>query len=157
MSRPSAVEGMTDTTTVKTPDKIVYTARATSTGGRAGHAKSDDGILDIALTAPKEIGGPGTGTNPEQLFAAGYSACFQGALGLVGKAQGVDTKDSLVTAEIGFGPEGESYGITAELKVAIPGVELAKVQELADAAHQVCPYSKATRGNIPVTITAVES
>ncbi len=150
-----AAADMTDS--VKTPEKIVYTARATSVGARSGHTTSDDGILDLTLTAPKETGGPGTGTNPEQLFAAGYSACFQSALGLVAKKQGVDTKDSRVTAEIGFGPEGESFGITAELKVAIPGVDLAKVQELADAAHQVCPYSKATRGNIPVTITAVES
>ena len=142
---------------LKTPDKIVYTARATSTGGRAGHAKSDDGILDLDLTAPKELGGTGTGTNPEQLFAAGYSACFQGALGLVGKKMGLDTTDSLVTAEIGFGPEGESFAITAEIKVFVPGADLAKVQEVADAAHQVCPYSKATRGNVPVTITAVDA
>lgn len=140
-----------------TPEKIVYTARATSIGGRSGRATSDDGIIDVALTAPAELGGPGTGTNPEQLFAAGYSACFQGALLMVSKAKGVDTSDSRVTAEIGFGPEGKSYGITADLKVAVPGVDLATVQELADAAHEVCPYSKATRGNIPVTVTAVEA
>ncbi len=149
---------MTDTaqaTSVNTPEKIVYTARATSTGGRSGHATSEDGVLDLSLTAPKETGGPGTGTNPEQLFAAGYSACFQGALGLVAKRQGVDTKDSIVTAAIGFGPEGESFGITADITVAVPGLDLALVQQLADAAHQVCPYSKATRGNIPVTVTAV--
>jgi Ohr subfamily peroxiredoxin len=142
-------------TRVRTPEKIVYTARATASGGRRGHVKSDDGKLDLDLTAPKETGGPGTGTNPEQLFACGYSACFQGALGLVAKQQDIDTSDSLVTAEVGFGPEGESFGITVEMKVAVPGLDLAKVQELADAAHQICPYSKATRGNIPVTITAV--
>jgi Ohr subfamily peroxiredoxin len=147
----------TSDTTVRTPEKIVYTARATASGGRQGHVKTDDGKLDLQLTAPKETGGPGTGTNPEQLFASGYSACFQGALGLVAKKQGIDTSDSLVTAEVGFGPEGESFGITVVMLVAIPGLELTKVQELADAAHQVCPYSKATRGNIPVTITAVEA
>jgi Ohr subfamily peroxiredoxin len=147
-----------ETTSVKTPDTIVYTARATASGGRrAGHVRTDDGKLDLQLTAPKETGGPGTGVNPELLFASGYSACFQSALGLVAKTRTIDTSDSLVTAEVGFGPEGESFGITVEMKVAIPGLELATVQELADAAHQVCPYSKATRGNIPVTITAVEA
>jgi len=140
-----------------TPTKIVYTARATATGGRSGHATSEDGILDVDLTAPKETGGPGTGTNPEQLFAAGYSACFQGALGLVAKKKGVDTSQSLVTAAVGFGPEGESFAITVDLEVAVPGVELDVVQQLADAAHEVCPYSKATRGNVPVTVRAVAS
>jgi len=144
----------TSDTTVRTPEKIVYTARATASGGRKGHVKTDDGKLDLQLTAPKETGGPGTGTNPEQLFASGYSACFQGALGLVAKKQDIDTSDSLVTAEVGFGPEGESFGIAVEMKVAIPGLQLDKVQELADAAHQVCPYSKATRGNIDVAVTA---
>jgi len=145
---------MTITTEI-TPDTIVYTARATSTGGRSGRATSDDGILDLALTAPKETGGPGTGTNPEQLFAAGYSACFQGALGLVAKKQGVDTSGSLVTAEVGFGPEGESFALAVTMRVVVPGVDLDVVQQIADAAHQVCPYSKATRGNVPVTVVAV--
>jgi lipoyl-dependent peroxiredoxin len=145
-------------TTVRTPEKIVYTARATSSGGRrGGHVKTDDGKLDLQLTAPKETGGPGTGVNPEQLFASGYSACFQSALGIVAKKQDIDTSGSLVTAEVGFGPEGESFGIAVVMLVAIPGLDLATVQDLADAAHQICPYSKATRGNIPVTITAVEA
>ena len=149
---------ISDTSSVKTPEKIVYTARATSSGGRRqGHVRTDDGKLDLQLTAPKETGGPGTGVNPELLFASGYAACFQSALGLAAKAQDIDASDSLVTAEVGFGPEGESFGITVELKIAVPGLELATVQELADAAHQLCPYSKATRGNIPVTITAVEA
>jgi osmotically inducible protein OsmC len=139
----------------QTPDKIVYTARATATGGRQGRATSEDGILDVQLTGPKEMGGPGTGSNPEQLFAAGYAACFQGAMGLAAKKAGVDTSASKVTAEVGFGPEGQSYAITVDLKVAIPGIEVAQAQELADAAHQLCPYSKATRGNVPVTVTAV--
>jgi lipoyl-dependent peroxiredoxin len=142
-------------TMTQTPDKIVYTARATATGGRQGRSTSEDGILDVQLTAPKEMGGPGTGTNPEQLFAAGYAACFQGAMGLAAKKAGVDTSASKVTAEVGFGPEGQSYAITVDLKVAIPGIEVAQAQELADAAHQLCPYSKATRGNVPVTVTAV--
>ncbi len=139
-----------------TPDKIVYTAVATSTGGRAGRAVSSDGILDISLTAPKETGGPGTGTNPEQLFAAGYSACFNSALGSIAKRGGVDATGSTVTAEVGFGPEGDSFALAVELKIGIPGVDLDKVREFAEAAHQVCPYSKATRGNVPVTLTPVQ-
>jgi len=139
----------------QTPDKIVYTARATATGGRQGRSTSEDGILDVQLTAPKEMGGPGTGTNPEQLFAAGYAACFQGAMGLAAKQAGVDTSASKVTVAVGFGPEGQSYAITVDLQVAIPGIDVSQAQELADAAHQLCPYSKATRGNVPVTVTAV--
>jgi Ohr subfamily peroxiredoxin len=139
----------------QTPTKIVYTASATTTGGRSGHSVSSDGVLDLDLTAPKELGGPGTGTNPEQLFAAGYSACFNGALMLVAKKARVDVSAAQVTANIGFGPEGDSYAITADLEVAVPGLDLAQVQELAEAAHQVCPYSKATRGNVPVTVKAV--
>ena len=136
-----------------TPEKIVYTAKATVQGGREGHATSEDGILDLALTAPKETGGPGTGTNPEQLFAVGYGACFQGALGMVAKSQGVDASKSVVDIAVGFGPEGDSFAITADITATIPGVDDAKAQELVEAAHQVCPYSKATRGNVPVTVT----
>jgi osmotically inducible protein OsmC len=136
-----------------TPDKIVYTARATVTGGRQGHARSEDGVLDLSLTAPKETGGPGTGTNPEQLFAVGYGACFQGALGLVAKKHGVDASGSTLDIAVGFGPEGDSFAITADIVATIPGVDDAKAQELVEAAHEVCPYSKATRGNVPVTVT----
>lgn len=139
-----------------TPEKIVYTARATVTGGRKGHARSEDGILDLALTAPKETGGPGTGTNPEQLFAVGFGACFQGALGVVSKKAGVDASGSTLDIAIGFGPEGDSFGITADISVSIPGVDDAKAQELVEAAHEVCPYSKATRGNINVTVKAAQ-
>jgi lipoyl-dependent peroxiredoxin len=139
----------------QTPSKILYTASATTTGGRQGHATSSDGVLDLTLTAPKELGGPGTGTNPEQLFAAGYAACFNGALMLVARAAKVDASAAQVTANIGFGPEGDGYAITADLEVAVPGLDLSQVQQLADAAHQVCPYSKATRGNVPVTVKAV--
>ncbi|MEE6272092.1 organic hydroperoxide resistance protein [Georgenia sp. MJ206] len=140
----------------QTPDEIIYTARVTSTGGRGGRATSEDGVLDVALTAPSELGGPGTGTNPEQLFAAGYSACFNSALGGVSKKEGVDASGSTVTATVGFGPEGGGYALAVELAVAIPGQDLPTVQRLAEAAHQVCPYSKATRGNVPVTVTAVD-
>lgn len=139
----------------QTPSKIVYTASATTTGGRQGRSVSSDGVLDLTLAGPKEMGGTGEGTNPEQLFAAGYSACFNGALMMVARRAKVDASAAQVTANIGFGPEGDSYAITADLEVAIPGLELAQVQELADAAHQACPYSKAIRGNVPATVRAV--
>ena len=135
-----------------TPEKIVYTARASVTGGRQGRATSEDGVLDLSLTAPKETGGPGTGTNPEQLFAVGYGACFQGALGMVAKRHGVDASGSTLDIAVGFGPEGDSFAITVDIVATIPGVDDAKAQELVEAAHQVCPYSKATRGNVPVTV-----
>jgi lipoyl-dependent peroxiredoxin len=135
--------------------KPLYTARASATGGRAGHAASDDGILDVDLRPPKEMGGPGGATNPEQLFAAGYAACFQSALGVVGRRQGTDTGNSVVEADVTIGTiPGGGYGLAVALRVSIPGVEPEKVRELAEAAHQVCPYSNATRGNIDVTITA---
>ncbi len=144
----------TDVTPI--PDKIVYAARARVTGGRrGGRATSDDGILDLQLTAPKETGGPGTGTNPEQLFAAGYAACFQSALGAAAKERGVDTSETVVEAEVGLGPEGESFGLAVQLTARIPGVDADTAQQLADAAHRACPYSKATRGNVPVTFTGV--
>jgi osmotically inducible protein OsmC len=136
-----------------TPEKIVYTARASVTGGRQGHATSEDGVLDLTLTAPKEMGGPGTGTNPEQLFALGYGACFQGALGLVAKKHDVDASQSTLEIAVGFGPEGDSFAITADIVATIPGVDDATAQQLVEAAHEVCPYSKATRGNVPVTVT----
>jgi len=139
-----------------TPSKIVYTASVTSSGGRkAGHAVSSDGVLDVTMTAPKETGGPGTGTNPEQLFAAGYATCFTGALGLAGKEQGVDTEQAEVRADIGFGPEGESYAITAELTVRVPGLDQAAAQKLVERTHQLCPYSKAIQGNVPVSLVAL--
>ena len=143
------------TTTEATPDPVSYTARATSTGGRAGRSVTDDGALDVALAAPKELGGSGDGTNPEQLFAAGYSACFQGALGVTARKRGVDTATSLVTAEVGIGKHGGAFALAVTLRVVIPGVELDVVQELAEEAHEVCPYSRAIRGNVPVSITAV--
>jgi osmotically inducible protein OsmC len=135
--------------------KPLYTARATATGGRAGHAVSDDGILDVNLQPPREMGGPGGATNPEQLFAAGYAACFQGALGAVGRRQGVDTGDSQVNADVTIGTiEGGGYGLAVALRVSIPGVDPETVRSLTEAAHQVCPYSNATRGNIDVKLEA---
>lgn len=139
-----------------TPREIAYTARAHVIGGReAGHAVSEDGILDLRLTAPKETGGPGTGTNPEQLFAVGYAACFQTAVTSVAKQQGVDASESIVEAVVGFGPDDTSFALTVELTARIPGVDEATAQGIVEKAHEVCPYSRATRGNVPVTVRGV--
>jgi lipoyl-dependent peroxiredoxin len=135
--------------------KPLYTARATATGGRSGHAVSDDGVLDLDLKPPAEMGGPGGATNPEQLFAAGYAACFQSALSVVGRRQGVDTSDSRVEADVTIGTiPGGGYGLAVALRVSIPGVDAETTRTVAEAAHQVCPYSNATRGNIDVTVSA---
>ena len=132
-------------------DKVLYTARAHTTGGRDGQSRSDDGRLDVQLSAP---GGSGTGTNPEQLFAAGYSACFIGALKAVAARQKVSLPaDLAVDAEVDLGPVGQAFGIAVRLNVHVPGMEPGQAQALLDAAHQVCPYSNATRGNIDVSIT----
>ena len=138
-------------------DKILYTAHATSTGGREGSSKSSDGVLDVKLTTPKELGGNGaTGTNPEQLFAAGYSACFIGAMKAVaGKMKITLPADLVIDAEVDLGPIPGAYGIAARLNVSLPGMDRAAAQGLVDAAHQVCPYSNATRGNIDVRINVV--
>jgi Ohr subfamily peroxiredoxin len=145
--------GGTDVTTELT--RPLYTARATATGGRAGHAVSDDGILDLDLRPPKEMGGPGGATNPEQLFAAGYAACFQSALGVVGRRDGTDTSQSTVEADVTIGTiAGGGYGLAVTIRVTIPGADPAKTRALAEAAHQVCPYSNATRGNINVALEA---
>jgi Ohr subfamily peroxiredoxin len=134
--------------------KVLYTAEASTTGGRDGHARSSDGVLDVDVRVPESMGGKGGGTNPEQLFAAGYAACFQSALGVVGRRQKVDTADSTVTAKVSIGTiDGGAFGLAVELEVAIPGVDAGTAQELAQAAHQVCPYSNATRGNIEVTLS----
>ncbi len=133
--------------------KPLYTARATATGGRSGHAVTDDGLLDVTLQPPKEMGGPSGATNPEQLFAAGYAACFQGALAVVGRRAGVDTSDSLVEADVSIGTvPGGGYGLAVTLKVTIPGQNADVTRSLAGAAHEVCPYSNATRGNVEVTL-----
>jgi osmotically inducible protein OsmC len=135
--------------------KPLYTARAAARGGRAGHVASADGILDLDLRPPTEMGGPGGATNPEELFAAGYAACFQSALAVVGRRAGVDTADSTVAADVTIGTiGGGAYGLAVTLRVSIPDVDTRTVQELTEAAHAVCPYSNATRGNIEVTLEA---
>lgn len=135
--------------------KPLYTAKATATGGRAGHVVSGDGLLDLDLRPPAEMGGPGGASNPEELFAAGYAACFQSALGVVGRRQGVDTASSTVEADVTIGTVGGGgYGLAVTLRISVPGTDPATIQSLAEAAHQVCPYSNATRGNIDVTLQA---
>ena len=137
--------------------KILYTTQATSTGGREGASRTADGVLSVTLSTPKEIGGAGgPGTNPEQLFAAGYSACFLGALKFVaGKAKVQIPADATVTAKVGIGPrdDGQGFGIEVALAISVPGLDRATVENLVNQAHVVCPYSHATKGNIPVTLT----
>ncbi|MDZ7281147.1 organic hydroperoxide resistance protein [Sphingomonas sanguinis] len=135
---------------------VIYKTKATATGGRDGAARSDDGSVDVKLVVPKEMGGPGgDGANPEKLFAAGYSACFLGAMKAVSGKEGVKVPpDATVTAEVGFGPREEGgYGITVDLLVNLPGVDRADGEKLMHAAHQVCPYSNATRNNVDVGLT----
>ena len=131
-------------------DKVLYTAHAHTTGGREGTSRTDDGRLDIALTSP---GGAGTGTNPEQLFAAGYSACFIGAMKAVAARQKITLPEPAIDAEVDLGPVGEVFGIAVRLTIHVPGMDKAQAQKLVDDAHQVCPYSNATRGNLNVTLT----
>ncbi|CQR64261.1 organic hydroperoxide resistance protein [Streptomyces leeuwenhoekii] len=131
---------------------VLYTAVATAENGRDGRVATDDGKLDVVVNPPKEMGGSGAGTNPEQLFAAGYSACFQGALGVVARQEGVDVSGSTVTAKVGIGKNDDGFGIIVEISANIPGVDAQAAKELVEKAHQVCPYSKATRGNITVTL-----
>lgn len=135
---------------------ILYRTSATSTGGRSGQSRSADGVLAVTLTTPKELGGDGaTGTNPEQLFAAGYSACFLGALKFVaGKEKVKIPAETTVNANVGIGPrdDGTGFGIDVELTIAIPELDAATAKSLVDKAHIVCPYSHATRGNIDVRL-----
>jgi Ohr subfamily peroxiredoxin len=134
---------------------ILYTATATASGGRDGSARTDDGVLDVALTTPRALGGPGTAgaTNPEQLFAAGYAACFDSAPRFVARSQGVTVTESAVTAEVGIGPNATGgFGLAVALTVSLPGLERDAAETLVKTAHQVCPYSNATRGNIEVKL-----
>ncbi|WJV49009.1 organic hydroperoxide resistance protein [Streptomyces flavofungini] len=132
---------------------VKYTAVATAENGRDGRVASDDGKLDVVVNPPKEMGGSGAGTNPEQLFAAGYSACFQGALGVVARREKADISGSTVTAKVGIGPNGDGgFGLEVELITSIPNVDAATAQSLVEKAHEVCPYSNATRGNIKVDL-----
>ena len=135
---------------------VLYRTSASATGGRDGHARSEDGRVDVTLSTPKELGGAGgEGSNPEQLFAAGYSACFIGALKVAGQQLKLKVPaDTRVTATVGIGPRSEGgFGITADLQVDLPGVDHADAERLVEAAHQICPYSNATRGNVDVGLT----
>lgn len=137
-----------------TLDKVIYTARATTTGGREGSSRSDDGLLDVKLSPPKAMGGAGTATNPEQLFAAGYSACFMGAMKHVAGLKKIAVPaEATISAEVDIGPIPQGFGIAVRMTISLPGMDRAVAQDLIDTAHQVCPYSNATRGNIPVTLT----
>ena len=134
-----------------TLDKVLYTAKAHTTGGREGASRSDDGRLDVKLTSP---GTGTTGTNPEQLFAAGYSACFIGAMKAVAGKMGAQLPGDLsVDAEVDLGTIPDAYGVAVRMAISLPGMDRAEAQKLVDAAHKVCPYSNATRGNIDVTLT----
>jgi lipoyl-dependent peroxiredoxin len=136
------------------PEKILYTAEAVSTGaGRNGHVSTTDGQLDLDLRFPKELGGDGQGANPELLFAAGYAACFHSALQLLARNAKADITDSTVTARVGIGPEADgAFGLEVALVVALPHVPADEARALAASAHEVCPYSRATRGNITVSL-----
>ncbi|MCJ1901696.1 organic hydroperoxide resistance protein [Paracoccus versutus] len=142
---------------MKTPQKILYVASVTSDGGRDGRSRSDDGNLDVALVVPKELGGPGgAGTNPEQLFGAGYSACFLGAVKLVARTGKISLPaDTNVSAKVGMGPVEVGYALTVELVVNLPGMDPVVADRILASAHERCPYSNATRGNIDVKLTAV--
>ncbi len=139
--------------------KILYTAKSTATGGREGAASSDDGALKVKLSTPKALGGAGgDGTNPEQMFAAGYSACFIGAMKAVGAREKIAVPaDPTITATVGIGPrdDGQGFGLDVELAITLPGMDRAAAEDLIAKAHQICPYSNATRGNIDVRLKLV--
>ncbi|WP_155059787.1 organic hydroperoxide resistance protein [Streptomyces blattellae] len=135
------------------PTKIVYVAEATAHGGRDGYVTSQDGQIELKVAMPPELGGDGNGTNPEQLFAAGYSSCFHNALVLVGRREGYDLRGSTVAAKVGLGPNRQrGYGLAVALSVSLPVLDADIAAKLVDAAHEVCPYSNATRDNIDVAI-----
>lgn len=137
-------------------EKVVYTAQATATGGRDGRAKTSDGKLDLKLNPPVEMGGKDEGTNPEQLFACGYSACFLGAMKFVaGRDKIAIPADVSIAGLVGIGPIPNGFGIQVELRISLPGMDRTAAQALVDKAHIVCPYSNATRGNVEVTLTLV--
>jgi osmotically inducible protein OsmC len=137
--------------TIETVDKVLYTTQVHTTGGRDGRSRSSDGRLDVQLSTP---GSARPGTNPEQLFAAGWSACFQGAMGIAARRMKIALPPELaIDAEIDLGTAGEAYLLQARLKVSVPGLDRDIAQQLVEAAHQTCPYSKATRGNMHVDIS----
>ncbi len=138
--------------------KVLYTADVTAAGARHGHAKSSDGLLDVALALPPGMGGKGEATNPEQLFGAAYGACFGGAVEFLAQQQKIKTGTVTVRAKVGVGPqdpgEGEGFALRVDLDVTLPELDQAGAEKLVAQAHRVCPYSNATRGNIPVNLTA---
>ena len=135
-------------------DKVVYTAHAHTTGGRDGKSASDDCKLEVKLAVPKEMGGGGAGTNPEQLFAAGYSACFMGAMKFVAGQKKIQVPaDTAIDASVSLGPIPQGFGIAVKMAISLPGMDRMAARDLIDAAHIVCPYSNATRGNIEVELT----
>ncbi|QIL42098.1 organic hydroperoxide resistance protein [Pedobacter sp. HDW13] len=133
----------------------LYTAEVTATGGRDGHIKSGDGILDFDLRKPKELGGQGGATNPEELFGAAWGPCYLGALGSIAEREGIDVSEANVKVLVSFNKDGNSFVLSADLDVHIPGISHEEAQSLAEKAHRTCPYSKATKGNIEVRVTAV--
>ena len=138
-------------------DKVLYTAHATATGGRTGSAESSDSALKVALSTPKELGGGGgAGTNPEQMFAAGYAACFIGAMKAVGTGMKLKVPDDVsISSDVGIGPIPGGFGLQVAMRIALPGMDRAQAETLIAAAHKVCPYSNATRGNIDVALSLV--
>lgn len=135
-------------------DNVLYTAKAHTTGGREGRSVTDDGLLDVKLAPPAALGGKGGATNPEQLFAAGYSACFMGAIRHVaGQKKVTVPADASIDASVDIGPIPQGFGIAVQMQISLPGLDRAVAQDLVDAAHIVCPYSNATRGNIEVVLT----
>ncbi len=136
----------------------LYTAEVTARGGRQGSVRSSDGVLDLPLAMPKGLGGSGAeATNPEQLFAAGYAACFESALQLAARKQGIDAGGAEVTGHVSIFKEGESFALAVRLDISVPGAELEQTRKLAEKAHELCPYSKATRGNIEVELNVLKS
>jgi Ohr subfamily peroxiredoxin len=133
----------------------LYTAVVTAKGGRNGHIKSSDGILEMNLRKPHEMGGQGGASNPEQLFAGAWGTCYLGTLGSIAKRDGIDVSEATVDVQISFNKDGNSTLLSAELDVHVPGIPVEEAQSLADKAHRVCPYSKATRNNIEVRVTAI--
>lgn len=147
-------------TTPIRPDRVLYTAEATATGGRRGHGRTSDGRVDVDFSSPRELGGDGgPGTNPEQLFATGFAACFQNAIMSVARRKNISVDDSIVTARIGFGPVAAEnrFGLTAELDIKLPSIaDRALAEELVSGADRRCPYSNAVRGNIDVAIKILQ-
>jgi lipoyl-dependent peroxiredoxin len=132
-----------------------YSTKATTSGGRNGRAVLEGGVLALAMALPKDLGGSGDGHNPEQLFALGWSSCFGQAILVLAKKHGLDGQAAKVTCEVTLNVKDGAFSLAAELKVALAGADKAKLQALIEDAHTICPYSKATRGNVPVTLTAV--